>query len=561
MNAEQTAAATSKAEHIVVAAGPGAGKTRTLVARIHHLIAEGVRPGDIVVITYTNAAAAEICKRVAAYAPPTAVLNVERMTLGVRLGYCGTLHGFMLRMLRQFGSKIGLPSELAVVSEQQRLDILADVVLEMGWKGSEKAAEEAIKVNPLLNRNGKPPGLPKAMLLAASYHRRMLENGLLDFDSILAYGRVVLDYAPSVARHLLVDEFQDASDADDDIYTALRITNKFFVGDPDQSIYGFRGGNPANFIRRSATPGTSLFYLEKNFRCGVEICAAANRLILHNPARLPKQTLPVEVHDSSCVKVAACKDEASELAVLSQAIMDIDGGLSDVAVLCRTNALVKRIADHLEGLGVPVARKTERNAPPDWQLIRQYIALLCNPDNDLLAYQWLKNVAGLDAAKAAKRRALEKLTTINRAGQYWTATTTLANLPDALAKQSGGWREGIERVRQCIAELPEGSGLPELALALAQDDSRSDEVGQGVTVTTLHSAKGREWDVVFLPGWVEGMVPSKRGDEAEERRLAFVGITRARHSLVISWPKEATDPWTGAVADTERSRFVKEAGL
>jgi len=550
MNAEQTAAATSQSAHIVVAAGPGAGKTRTLVARIHHLIASGVKPADIVVITYTNAAAAEIVKRLNGL-PDATNRPVHRV------GYCGTLHGFLLRQLRQFGSKIGLPHDLSVVSETQRLDILADVVLEMGWKGSEKAAEEAIKVNPLLNRKG-PPGLPKAMLLAASYHRRMLENGLLDFDSILAYGRVVLDFAPSVAKHLLVDEFQDASDADDDIYSALQIANKFFVGDPDQSIYGFRGGNPRNFLRRSAMPGTSLFYLEKNFRCGVEICRAANLLIRHNRDRLPKATVPVEVHDSSCVTVVATKDEACELAGMTQAIASSPS--RDMAVLCRTNAQVKRIADHLAGNNIPVARKAERGDPPDWQLIRQYIALLCNPDNDLLAYQWLKSVAGLDAAKAAKRRALERLTTINRAGQYWT-TPTLATLPDALAKQSGGWREGIERVRQCIAELPEGSTLPELALALAQEDSRGDEVGEGVTVTTLHSAKGREWDVVFLPGWVEGMVPSKRGDEAEERRLAFVGITRARHSLVVSWPKEVTDPWTHATEDAVPSRFIAEAGL
>jgi DNA helicase-2/ATP-dependent DNA helicase PcrA len=569
MNAEQTAAATSTAPHIVVAAGAGAGKTRTLIARIHHLIASGIKPADIAVITYTNAAANEIVRR----------LNNRPVTMAdlagpqdasvrpvYRLGYCGTLHGFMLRLLRQLGNKIGLPRDLSVVSEAQRLEILSDVVLEMGWKGSEKAAAEAIKVNPLLNRAGKPPGLPKAMLLAASYHRRMLENGLLDFDSILAYGRTVLDFAePMVAplgKHLLVDEFQDASDADDAIYEALPIANKFFVGDPDQSIYGFRGGNPQNFMRRAAMPGTALFYLEKNFRCGVQICAAANLLILNNRDRLPKHTTPVAVHDSSCVKLVAAKDEAAELAGLTQALASMDGLSSGagVAVLCRTNAQARRIADHLTGCGIPVAQKAARQDPPDWPLVRQYIALLCNPDNDLLAYQWLKGVGGEDAAKAAQRKALAKLTTINRAGQYWT-TPTLAALPDALAKQSGGWREAIERVRACMAELPEGSGIAELALALAQDDPRGEETGSGVVVTTLHSAKGREWDVVFLPGWFECNVPLKNNDEAEERRLAFVGVTRAKQSLIVSYPKEVCSPWTGEVEQTTPSRFIKEAGL
>lgn len=541
MNPEQKAAASSGAAHIVVAAGPGAGKTKTLVARVNHLLASGTRPRDIVVITYTNAAAAEIVKRLD----------------GATIGFCGTLHGFMLRQLRQFGCYIGLPPELSVVSEQQREEILAEVVAEIGFKGSAKSALEAIKCNPLLNRKG-PPGLPKLMLLAASYHRRMLENGLLDFDSILQYGRAVLDAAPSVATHLLVDEFQDASDADDDIYSALRIANKFFVGDPDQAIYGFRGGNPANFMRRSAMPGTSLFYLEKNYRCGVQICAAANRLILHNKDRLPKQTVPLHIHDSSTVETMRCKDEAAELARLTQAIMGEPS--LNVAVLCRTNALATRIAAHLEGCGVPVARKAARNDPMDWPAVRQYIALLCNPDNDLLAYAWLKMVAGEDFAKAARQRALAALTTINRSGDYWH-TPTLDGLPDALAAQTGGWQEEIDRVKRAIADLPAGSTLPDLALALAAGDNTNDEVGEGVTVTTLHSAKGREWDSVYLPGWVKNLMPSKRGDEAEERRLAFVGITRARQRLVILWPAEVRDPWTYADSETEPSCFMAEAGF
>lgn len=544
-NTQQELAAISTASNIIVVAGPGSGKTSTLVARVAHLIDRRVNPKEIIVITYTNAAAAEINRRVADKWPHAGV------------GYCGTLHGFLLRLIRQHGVKLGMPAELAVISDTQRGEILDDVAVEVGWKGSRKAALEAIATNPLLNR--KATMLPKAGLLAAAYHRRMLENGLLDFDAILQYGRAVLDFCPPVGKHLLVDEFQDASDADDEIYSALPVANRFMVGDPDQSIFGWRGGNPANFRRRAAKPDASVFYLETNYRCGVAVCEAANRLIRNNPDRLPKQTVPVEIHDNSMVVVVSFKDEAKMLAALTQDIASHPEE-ADGAVLVRTNAQAKVIADHLEGCGIKVARRSERAEPLDWQAIRQYIALLCAPDNDVLAYAWLKRCGGEDMAKAARRRALDTLTTINRAeapeGRW--QTPSLADLPDALAEQSGGWREGIDLVKAAIAELPKDSTIADLALALAQKDGQHEEVGRGIVVATMHAAKGREWHSVWLPGWVEGAFPNPRAPLDEERRLAFVAVTRAKQRCVLLVPQSVRDPWTDQVSDAEPSQFIAE---
>lgn len=557
----QLAAIRLDASRVAVVAGPGSGKSTVLVERIRRLIETGADPRSIFVVTFTNAAARVVEKR------------LKRLGLNTQLGYAGTLHGLALRLCKAHHHLIpGLPAKISVMNKEQASEFLSDTCIDLQATGTLKAIREAVKNMTILN---VIQGAKNVNLIAASYYRRMIRSGLLDFDSILmlaAYicGRLTRDNIV-LCQHLLWDEIQDSGFYDHCILSESLAANKFVVGDQDQSAYKFRRATPDLFVKILTRGQWALIKLEDNFRCGPSICQAANKLIAHNKDRMEKQTLAVDREREDAVLYRHYKTEAEETRMLATQIMYNQASMewSEMAVLVPYNDLAQRYADALQAHGIPVAMRKDAAIPIDWSRTLSLLALISNPDNDFLMYRWLVKTQDVKKADAAKLRALKERCSINHwlpPEESFTDNLELAKVPQYLARFNVQ-TDSMAIVERVMQELPADASITELCQALADQDLFLTDEGTGVTVTTFHSAKGREWSAVWMPAFEEGFCPrlGASNDLQEERRLAYIGFTRAREYLSVSsagkrrpiWGREGGKPEEERVA----SRFVGESGL
>ena len=568
---EQRRAVLSVAPVICAIAGPGSGKTKTLTDRILHLLANGTDPLRICVVTFTNSGAIALTERLG----------------GVKLAYVGTLHGFMLDGLQKHGGHLGYDERITVLELDKSRDVAA--------KGAKlKPATEileavraaccpSVKLGMLINFRSDPARVRALASVSANmagkmeiavkeYAKRMRAEGCADFDTILSDGLKIAHLVDRI-EHLFVDEAQDSGDLDFAIYNALPVVNRFVVGDFDQGVYKFRGGNPEHLLRLAADPSVDVCKLETNFRSDVSICEAAQRLIEHNTGRIAKRTIPFsnEPGDVSVQGYQSAEEEVAAIIAWCRAcIGDIpsvvreSGTLAaslEIAVLTRNNAEAQAIATALKNAGLPV-REREQNVEDTNRHLRAAVQML-NAPSDAAVIEFLRfdqPVWRLDAWKSEARlkgQPIRKLCNDKRVpaqpcGALWNGA-----LLDALAR-IGLNKAEIEAARDAMATIATPS-LGTLALALRPGDAK--EVGEGITVTTFHGSKGREFDNVWLAACEDAIIPGKRTstDVEEERRLFFVAMTRARHRLKVSWsllrPAEWGDPFTEHVV----SRFAGEA--
>jgi len=571
MSAEQAAAVASDAKFKLVIAGPGAGKTKTLCAQVAAAVEAGTPPERIVVVTYTNAAAMELEGR----------LRVGHGVAG-RLGFCGTLHSFCLFLVRQHPEAVGLPQALSVCDDSQREPLLAAVMDDMGVRCSKRKALEALEAC----RGADPRGTSKEELAVKEYHRTLRRAGLLDFSMILRAG---LDYLRAGAPGwefdwLLVDEYQDACDLDAEFYEAAPAKRKFIVGDSDQALFGFRGGNVRHIVSLAAKCAFQgdwqLHLLETNWRCPSRVCAAAQALIERNAGRVRKRT--VAANEGGAVQAVRCGTPAEELSLVleriqrlvasgasAEALVKGDGD-EGCAVLARTNKLAVAFADHLSANGVPVRRSAPMVVPADWQRTKLLLTVLGDPYNDLAALALVRAKDGPEAAAKVRTEAAAAMKSVSEhLGFPWGKGEGLA--ADVDLQRHGVSPESRERVHDACRELGrrgEAWTTGDLLVYLNEVEGAAREEGEGVACITIHSAKGREFRHVWVVGCEEGVLPIKwkDADPEEERRLAFVAITRARETLTMTWC--AARPGSrgpnlppGPMEPREPSRFLKEAGL
>jgi DNA helicase-2/ATP-dependent DNA helicase PcrA len=622
LNPEQRASVETIDGPLLVLAGAGTGKTRVLTTRFAHiLLSRRAFPSQVLAVTFTNKAAREMRERVAAILgqPAEGLWLGTFHALGARMlrrhaGLAGLTSGFtildtddQLRLLRQ-------------VMEAERLDTkrFAPPVL-MGiiqrWK------DRGLTPARITAAEDSDYAAGRAKALYALYQERLRTLNVCDFGDLLLHVTEILREHPDVLaeyhrrfRYILVDEYQDTNLVQ---YLWLRLLaqghrNICCVGDDDQSIYSWRGAEVENILRfEKDFEGAKIIRLERNYRSTSQILGAAAGLIAHNAGRLGKTLRPGrEDAEGEKVQVLALWDSDEEARAVGERIEALrrEGhALSEMAILVRANAQTRAFEERLITLGVPYRvvgglRFYERQEIRD---ALAYARVLQQPADDL-AFERIVNLPrrgiGDTTLRAMHERARRDGMPLAAAAFAMAEDGTLrGKVREAVKELMGGfarWREGLGREGHVTTmavmldesgymdmwqqdKSPEAPGridnLKEFVRALAEFetlagflehvalvmDNDQDAAGDRVNLMTLHSAKGLEFDTVFLPGWEEGLFPSQRTlDESgtkgleEERRLAYVGLTRARRRAIVSHAanRRLYANWQSSIP----SRFVEE---
>ena len=609
MAADLTSSQQSAVEHfegpLLVLAGPGSGKTRVITRRIARLVGRGVAPREILAITFTNKAAREMAER------------VERLLPGSRV-WVSTFHKFCARLLRERGDAIGLKPNFSIFDTADQHQLLKQVLNDedidathfppnkVGWKISQAKNDLLTPERYRLGFEGRV-GDPMQAVVARvypKYQQRLLDANAVDFDDLLVHVALLLEEHDDLRsemdqrfRFILVDEYQDTNRAQYQIVASLSrdVPNLCATGDPDQSIYGWRGAQIENILRFERDfPRVTVIRLEDNFRSTPEILKAADSLIDHNKHRKPKR-LRTENQPGAPVELRLHLDGWQEADAIAFEIADLvrERGRrwSDFAIFYRVNALSRSLETALSRRKVPyqVAAGVAFYERSEIKDMLAYLRLIENP-RDRMAFLRIVNVPtrgiGKTSVERLARWADEKQSSLldaaRSAGQVSslkkaaaTALHVFAALIDDLSRKATGpvaellgdvlsrtgylhigpdsGEEELQRranVEELVStarqydeqEREEGSltGFLESA-TLAQDvDGLEDDLG-AVTLMTLHAAKGLEFPFVYIVGVEQGLIPHERAvrqydprEMEEERRLLFVGITRAKQQLVLT---------------------------
>nr|WP_231126808.1 ATP-dependent DNA helicase UvrD2 [Motilibacter aurantiacus] len=540
LDPEQRAAARALAGPVVILAGAGTGKTRAITARIAHGVLAGVYvPQQVLAVTFTARAAGEMRTRLRA--------------LGVEGAQARTFHSAALRQLQFFWPRVVggdlptiVPQKARFVGEAaSRLGLptdrtsVRDLAGEVEWaKVTQTHRDDYERVAAAAGRV-PPAGLAAAEVarLLGAYEEVKRDRGAIDFEDVLVYAVGLLADNAEVAaqvrrqyRHFVVDEYQDVSPLQQsllDLWLGDR-DELCVVGDPSQTIYSFTGATPSHLLGfRRRYPHATEVRLVRDYRSTPQVVALANALLARGgPAAAGARPLELVAQrpPGPAVRYVEHADEAAEAdAVAKEAARLIGGGAraSEIAVLFRTNGQSEAFEQALADAGVPyVLRGGERFF--ERREVRE-------------AHLLLRGAArageGEEPAPDAARAVLSTMGWTPdppRAGgaarERWDSLSALVRLGEELAAS-----RGAASLQDLVAELDERAAVAHAPTV------------EGVTLASLHAAKGLEWDVVFLVGLVEGLVPisfAETDEEvAEERRLLYVGVTRARERLILSWSR------------------------
>jgi len=587
LNSQQQQAVQTAARRVLVLAGPGAGKTRVITERVRHLVRDcGVSGHDVLLLTFTRRAAAEMQSRI------TEAVG-ERET---RKMWIGTFHAVCLRILREYGEKLGYkPATLTVYDECDQRDLLTDIVAARGAKIKQGALGEVLQAFGTRGWSAIDEYRrlhPTECAVFDEYRMRLRENNAVDYGLILAEvqrmfteHQDVLEHYHAKFRHVLVDEYQDTDRLQYNLHTLLEPAYLFCVGDSDQAIYSFRGAT-IEVLLDFATDHFDATTLELPlcYRCGREIVTAANALIGHNEKRIAKSIEAALDHESSVTAHCASADDAEPRLVVD-VVKDVlgtgDCEPRDIAVLARTRRWLQPIGDALTAAGIPAAcidQDRDFYERPDAKLFHAFMTLAVN-DRDNLAFLRTRHAIGVDDALYAQIRlhATQSEQSHAEAAVALMARplfdpakreangTSLRSWTEMLLQTKGLRRDTIEELRRRIdAWLETGpDDVHEYLLWLQQRDMQDAliEDRNVVRVMTIHAAKGLEFHAVIVAGAIEGHLPHSRAGSTEagleeERRLMYVAATRAKAVLCITFPLAVQRGMVSVPAKV--SRFVLE---
>jgi DNA helicase II / ATP-dependent DNA helicase PcrA len=596
-NPEQAAAIASASRHILVTAGPGTGKTATLTQRIAALVKGGHDPARMTAITFTVKAADEVRERLLKAVGPAG----ERV-------FVGTFHQFCLDRLRR--STPGL----AVVGPESRERLFKRLFPGLGAEERKRLAAEAAD-HIRLHAQGAAADIQPYLDELRRLEAIDLDAVIPEFIGRLKADAALRSQVVGSLEHLFVDEFQDLNASQFELVRILAEAARVFaIGDPDQAIYGFRGSDPEFFFRFAEMPGCEQVLLTRNYRCPSVLIAAAAALISHNSGHNRRHTgrpgglpLVAESGRQGVIELHSAPSPAAEAEFIVRRIEELMGGIEnfsiatgrggdgeagrglsfgDMAVLFRLGRQAEEIAAALERRGIPCQQV---GAMPFYlapDVRPAYYFVQAAAGTDVIA-DWLLLAGGLSGIGSASIERMEA--TLPLTGDFWTCRA-LSGLPQAAGRALTDLDQILRRFRETAARSglapalagtlsylavdPESGGagrLLDLAgsfggdltafsshLRRYADVSVYDERAEAVALMTLHSAKGLEFPVVFLAGLEEGLLPCSLWKDVnleEERRLFYVGLTRARERVILTASENR--PWTGP-SPHQRSRFIGE---
>ncbi|HLA37937.1 MAG TPA: UvrD-helicase domain-containing protein [Candidatus Brocadiales bacterium] len=588
---------------LLVLAGAGSGKTRVITRRICYLIERGVNPYNILALTFTNKAADEMKERVLAY------YNYPGL-------WISTFHSMCARILRSEGNmeRLGYTRSFSIYDTSDTIGTIKTAMKELEldpthWKPATMAATISNAKNRLLS----PGGMLKersdyyhqvANKVYARYQELLIANNALDFDDLqlklielLSGNHEVLDHYQEKFLFILIDEYQDTNFAQYLIQKLLskKYRNICVTGDPDQSIYGWRGANLGNILDfEKDYPDTKVVRLEQNYRSTKRILQLASGLILHNKFRKSKE-LRTENPEGGPVTVVHCEDEraeAKEVAARAEELHSASGGskkYSDMAIFYRTNAQSRVLEEAMMSYGIPYIIVSgvafyQRREIKD---ILSYLRLLVNP-RDAVAFERIINTPHRGIGQTSVERLKREVVNVNndfvqvasseisgikgkargglgafselykvlqamprfpvrplvteviaRTGYTAYLESTFAHQTETITEKKANVDELVNAAGEYDKMHPDGSLEDFLErVALVQDTDSWDGQTEAVSLMTLHAAKGLEFPAVFICGLEEGLLHHSQSLHSEteldeERRLFYVGITRAKEGLVL----------------------------
>ena len=585
LNPEQKKAVETTEGPVLVLSGAGTGKTTVLVARLVHILANHLAaPWQVLSLTFTNKAANEMKNRIADK------LSDE---VSVRDLWCGTFHAMCLRILRANAARVGLKPDFIIFGEEDQKAVLKNVFAAMGANSKEYDAGEWVEKISRIKDRGRVENIdvgPRTQKILDDYNAELRRQSALDFGDIILMVLELFEKAPDVLekyqnkfKYIMVDEFQDTNNAQMQFLKMLtrgsESPNICCVGDDDQSIYSWRGAEIKNILDFDKTfPGAQIIRLETNYRSTGNILGASNSLIRHNDGRLGKDLHPSdEKYIGEPVYVLTVPSNFDEAKLIANTIIRYaNGQYSDFAVLIRTGSLSRGFEEEFAAVRIPyrLIGATKFYDRMEIRDVIAYLRVLVHHEDDVsFARVLLRPRRGFGPSAIAKMRAsggylFDGLTKAAFSGKQGATAKDLLSLFDfdwqsmspsdaaqKLLDDAGYikyWQESkdteaeerISNVRELIKNvIVNYDSIPEFLehAALMTTDDNDVEIGddnQAVNVMTIHAAKGLEFETVFLPAWEENIFPNeksiKEGGIEEERRLAYVALTRARRRAIIT---------------------------
>lgn len=609
---------------LLVLAGPGSGKTRVITYRIAALIDVGVPPYNICAITFTNKAAEEMRQRAA--------------TLGASAGaHISTFHSLCVRILRRYADRIGISSNFSVYDDADQRKCIKEAVKECAFDTTNFPPARMLDAistlkNKLIDSESFKADADDffSRTLAEiylGYERILNDRNGLDFDDLLMKTAFLLRDRPDVCselanrfKFLLIDEYQDTNHAQYQIASTLASQHKNIcaTGDPDQSIYRWRGADIRNILAfENDWPDAKVIKLEENFRSTATILTAADHLIAYNRNRKEKKLVPTQ-SEGQAIQITPFEDDKAEALAIAQQIKELseDGAsLKEMAVFYRVNSQSRAIEEAFikEKIPYQIVRGVEFYRRKEIKDLLAYLKILVNPKDEnalsriintpargigkttierVRAFSAQNGISLLEGVQRAK--SIDSLSNAPKAklAVFYSLieqfrkdlTGPVAPLAERVFKESGleemlhaagtEGQDALENVNELIngiADYDQQAEEPSLIdylhqISLFSDTDAYDVASDRVALMTLHAAKGLEFENVFLAGVEEGLLPHERssasGNEEEleeERRLLFVGITRAKMGLSISYARYRTI--RGQYMRTIPSQFLFELGV